>query len=220
MPSLLIVGASGRLGVSLIRAAGAHTPRPSIHAFLRTPSKLSGSDTALCDSVQRGDATVAADVTRALRETGADVVILSVGVPNSAARTSVRADSARALVESVGAGGEAMGGVRVVNVSSLGAGGSKMEFGWGVGCVVGWVIRHVLRDHEEREKVLRGWEAGRVWTVRPSMLTEGKARGGVVPMGEGGWWCDRGELAAWIVGAVCGEGGEVWGTSADVTGKR
>lgn len=219
MPSLLIVGAGGRLGVALIRAASAHTPRPSIHAFLRTPSKLSASDASLCDSVQQGDATSKEDMTRALGATGADVVILTVGVPNNAGRTSVRTDSARALIAAVDAEGR-FSGVRVAVVSSLGAGGSGMEFGWGVGTVVGWVIRHVLRDHEERERVLRAWDAQRVWTVRPSMLTAGASRGGVVRMGEGGWWCDRRELAEWM-GRVCdARGAAVWGTADDVTGRR
>lgn len=227
-PSLLIVAAAGRTGVELIRASASSPHTPSVHAFLRTPSKLSPSDTALCTSIVKGDACLASDVSRALSTTGADVVILVIGVPNSAAPTDLRESSARALLETLREDARRFEHVRVVVVSSVGAGGSKMDYGWGVGSFMSWVIRNVLRDHDNREKMFEEWmktdeerNRERVWIVRPTMLTAGKPKGGVVVYGDGrapSWWCDRKDLGEWIVKEVC-EAGKGFGTAVNVTGK-
>lgn len=226
-PSLLIIGASGRLGVELIRAASASPHAPPVHAFLRTPSKLSASDTSLCASVVRGDARSPADLDRALRTTHASVVILSVGVPNSAAPTDLREMSAKALLDTLREQ-ELFQHVNIVVVSSVGAGESKLDFGWGVGSLMAWFIRHVLKDHDNREKLFDEWVKGsgegnrkRVWIVRPTTLTLGKSKGGVVTYRNGrapSWWIDRKDLAVWIVEQVCADGAP-FGTAVNVTGK-
>lgn len=227
-PTLLVIGANGRLGVELIRAASTSPHAPPVHAFLRTPSKLASSDASLCASVVTGDARSAADLERALASTGATVVILSVGVPNSAAPTDLREASAKALLDTVRSQTR-FDHVKVVVVSSVGAGGSKLDFGWGVGTFMAWFIRHVLKDHDNRERLFDEWLKGadernrkRVWIVRPTTLTLGKPKSGVVPYDDGrapSWWIDRKDLAVWIVEQVCASD-EAFGTAVNVTGKN
>lgn len=176
IPSFLIIGATGRTGLHLLRAIAAHDSHPPAHAFARSPSKFQTADSALCTTIQQGDATVLADIESALRTTKADVVIVAIGVANSTAKTDLRARPASALYEAVSK--KEFDTVRVVVISAVGAGGSVIDVGWGIGQLVGWVLRDVMKDHDKQEEIL-GALGERVMIVRPMGLGEGKEAGGV-----------------------------------------
>lgn len=109
--------------------------------------------------------------------------------------------------------GEQFSHVKVVVVSSTGAGGTKIEIGFGVGVLVRYMLRHVLSDHDKQEhefKTRMGSQKDRLLIVRPTALTDGKENGDIAeflateraPTAR----VDRADVATWILDAVCNEG--------------
>lgn len=222
---ILLIGANGRSGVEIIRAAKASSETPQLHAFVRTPSKLPEDVSAMCTSVMQGDATNADDVERALKESGAGVVVLSIGWEDLGP-TAVREVSARVLMDVVKPGGE-YAHVRIVCISSLGAGGTAIRLGFGMGAAVSFMLRHVLKDHDRQEEELKKGlgedeaEKKRLLILHPTRLSSGKPKGDVALFGDGKGptgQIDRADLAKWIIDEICGAG-EHFGTAVNITGK-
>lgn len=214
-PSLLIVGSTGRTGVQLIRAAATMVPRPAVHAFVRPHSKLKPSDASLCASIVHGDARSTSDIDNALRQTAATHIVIAIGDgANSTSRTDIREASARAVMDCVSPGAE-FDDVRVAVVSSTGAGGTKIESGLGVGKLVSFMLRHVIRDHDQQERQLvgrMGKDVGsRLLVVRPTALAHSRPRGidrvalfdkdGRAPSSH----IDRADVALWLVSELCAD---------------
>lgn len=224
-PTVLLIGATGRTGIQVIRAAAVHPARPRIHAFARTPAKLSSEDTALCASVQQGDACNSKDVARALSASEADVVLMAIGIPMSTARSDVRHKSAKALMDVIQPGSE-FEHVKILCLSSTGAGGTIIDLGMGVGKILGFVLRHVMEDHDNQEAEFKNRlkdQKSRLLIVRPTGLVEGKATGKTqlfepmarAPSGK----IDRSDLAHWMVSELCG-GMTHFGQEVSITGKK
>lgn len=213
MYSVLIIGASGGLGQALIRVLSTHPSNPSIHAFVRTPSKLPPRETNLCQTVQQGDALDGEHIQRALELTQPNTVIVTIGVPNSVAKSELRENSAKTLMQAIHPE-STFGNTRVVCISSLGAGGSKIILGFGIGSLLTFHLRKVLRDHDRQEKVFLNsigeGKAHRLLIVRPTALSNGKTGGKVVTFGDEekapSFSIDREDVAKYVVGQVCGSG--------------
>lgn len=209
-PVVLVIGASGQTGVELIRACASSPVKPPVHAFCRTPSKLSESDTKHCASVVEGDARSSADVARALEQTKADVVVVSVGVTGDLGRCDIREASAKALMDAIEPGAK-YDHVKVVVVSSVGAGGTKIQIGFGIGMMLNMRLKHVLADHDRQEEEI--WtrlgdkNKKRALVLHTTGLTTG-VPGGEVCFFEGkvpSCRIDRSVVAKFIVAEVCGE---------------
>lgn len=222
MRSILIIGASGNLGLALIHSTAEHLSKPSVHAFVRTSSRIPPKEAALCATIQHGDALSQHDIKRALEVTHADTVIIAIGVRNSTAKSNLRENSARALIEVIRPGSP-FEHIRVVCISSLGAGGSRILLGFGIGKLIRFNLRHVLRDHDMQEEVLiRGMgskNANRLLIIRPTSLTDGNPGRKVVRFGSEekapSFKIDREDVAAYIAEQVCG-GGEQFGNAVNV----
>ncbi|PXF49085.1 hypothetical protein BWQ96_01223 [Gracilariopsis chorda] len=218
--SILIIGANGRMGQHLIYAAARETNKPTIHAFVRNPASLPPPVASVCDSVQRGNALEAEDVRAALVESSATHIIVAIGVPNSTARSTLRADSAKAITEAIERSEQP---VKVVVVSSMGAGGTKIKFGFGIGSLTHFILRHVLDDHDHQEERFLSFfenDKDKLLIVRPTELTEGRA-GAKVTLFDGdkrtpSMKVDRGDVATWIAGQVCRDG-ECFGRAVNIT---
>lgn len=224
--SILLIGASGRTGLQIIRAASTQPNSPAIHAFVRTPSKLPARDTSLCASVIRGDALHAEDLSRALKSSGADTVIISVGRVD-VGPTDLREKSAEALMQVIKPG-TSYDHVRIVCISSDGAGGTKIQIGLGIGKALSFYLRHILKDHDKQEEVLKrglgdnSRQKRRLLILHPTGLTSDKATGNVVEFGDEkapSSRIDRADLAKWIVGEVCGNG-KRFGSAVCLTGGK
>lgn len=227
-PSILVIGSTGRLGLQLIKNAASHPSKPAVHAFARTPSKLPSDEEALCASVIQGDARKSPDIRDALAASGAGVVVITVGIPNSTKPDDVREATARALMDVVQPGSE-YAHVKVVVVSSTGAGGTKIEVGMGLGMIISFVLRHVMLDHDNQEKEFKtrmGEEKNdRLLIVRPTALTDGKEMGDLcvftpserAPTSK----VDRADVASWIINSVCGSGKDsCFGKEVSLTKKK
>ena len=211
--NILIIGATGGTGIELIRQLSKHPSKPKVHALVRDPSKLSSDDTKLCASVLTGDALQKADLTRALADSKADVVVVSIGNgPKNVSQTELRTKSAQALVEAL----QGFPQTKVLCISSIGANDSRIKAGWGMGLMIEWYLQHILKDHTGQEKALLTAMPDRVTVVRPTGLTENKPTGHVESFGSLAQpptvETDRADLAAWIVQQICDEksvGGKV-----------
>lgn len=209
-PVVLVIGANGQTGVEVIHACAASAAKPAVHAFCRTPSKLSESDTKLCASIVEGDARSSADVARALEQTKADVVVVCVGVTDNLGPCDIREASAKALMDAIEPGAK-YDHVKVVVVSSVGAGGTKIKIGFGIGMILNMRLKHVLADHDKQEEEI--WtrlgdkEKKRALVLHTTGLTSG-VRGGEVCIFEGKVptaRIDRSVVSKFIVAEVCGE---------------
>lgn len=209
-PVVLVFGASGQTGLHVIRSCGKHSEKPAVHAFVRSPEKLSKSDRCLCSSIQVGDARNAEDVSAALRATKADVVVLAIGGSSlQREANNVREEAGRALMEVLRS--DEFSDVRVIAVSSIGAGDTTIRIGFGMGYLLSRQLRYALEDHSRQEELLKKGFAdlGRdqhLLIVRPTGLTQDKPCGKTftsesdqLPTS----MIDRADLAEWIVCRAC-----------------
>lgn len=222
--NVLLIGATGNLGLQIIRAASLPSAGIALHAFCRTPSKLSAADASSCASVVRGDARSSADVRRALLSTRASVIIMATGGGSSVAPTDVRFATAKALMDVI-EHGQDFDHVKVVVVSSTGAGGTKMNIGFGIGTVLGHYLRYPMRDHTEQEQEFkrRVGDKNRLLIVRPTALTDGKAKGSTRVFPKNGrvptMYVDRADVANWIVTEIS-KGEKAYGREVNLTGGK
>ncbi|KAI0560082.1 NAD(P)H-binding protein [Gracilaria domingensis] len=206
--SILVIGANGRIGQQLLRSissSGVHSgseQRPALHAFVRRPKSLPEPLVTVCDSVQKGDALRVDDVYNALITTEATHVVVAIGVPNSTKKSTLREESAKTLVEAMQRSGRQ---TRVVLVSSIGAGNTRIRLGFGIGLTLSIYLRHVLSDHTRQEQCFDSFFQGRkkdLLIVRPTALVDGKGGKKLVlfdgadrtPSGQ----VDRSDVARWI----------------------
>ena len=217
--SVLVVGASGRTGVACLEALHKY-PNTSIHAFCRDASKLSAKDIALCSSVVQGNARSASDLEKALLETKADVVIISVGNGDSVKKSDIRTVSGEALASIMKK--PEFHHLQVMVVSSTGAGSSKIIVGLGIGKLISYHLKHVLKDHTGQEMAFASPEVKRRTSiVRASALVDNKATGKLATYGDKvkapTIETDRADLAQWIAKKVCGPADEFGGQVTNVT---
>uniref|UniRef100_A0A7R9VGH1 NAD(P)-binding domain-containing protein n=1 Tax=Pseudictyota dubia TaxID=2749911 RepID=A0A7R9VGH1_9STRA len=216
--SVLIIGASGRTGLEILRQLSQDTKKKEVHAMCRDPSKIPEQYKENCESVIKGDARSPDDIEQAINDTNAQVVIVSVGNGDSVAKSDVRTASARALARVMEK--PQYRHVRALVVSSTGAGTSKIKVGMGVGKIISYHLRHVLKDHTGQEKAF-GPVSDRTVIVRATALTDNKATGNVKEFGDKEKSptikIDRADLAEWVVKEVCA-GGTVGGKVVNITG--
>jgi uncharacterized protein YbjT (DUF2867 family) len=202
--SILIIGATGRTGLECIRHFASHQTDPAVHAFCRDVDKLDDKDKALCTSTMQGDARSPIDLERALVETRADVVVVSIGNGDSVRKSDIRTASAYALVQVLKM--PQFEHVHTVVVSSVGAGNSRIIVGGGLGKLISLHLRHVLADHTGQENAFHSLR-NRTTIVRATSLTNNEATGKLVYFQDREKSptikTDRADLAIWIVGEVC-----------------
>jgi putative NADH-flavin reductase len=203
--SILVIGATGRTGLECIRHFAKHQTNPAVHAFCRDTDKLAEKDKALCTTIVQGDARSPIDLERALAETHAEVVILSIGNGDSVKKSDIRTVSAQALAQVLKK--PQYKRVRTVVVSSTGAGNSRIIVGAGLGKLISFHLRHVLADHTGQEAAFYSLR-NRTTVVRATSLTYNEATGKLVYFQDRDKSptikTDRADLAAWIVEEVCG----------------
>lgn len=197
--SILIIGASGRLGLECLKVLKQRPEKPAVHAFARDPTKLQGNDAVGYDSIVQGDARSAKDLERALIETKADVVIVSIGNGDSVKKSDVRTANAQALAMVLAK--SKFSQVRVEVVSSTGAGSSRIVVGMGIGMFIEHHLHHVLVDHTGQEKAMEPF-LHRCTIVRATALVDGQPTGKMVEFDDTAKSpsikTDRNDLAQWI----------------------
>jgi uncharacterized protein YbjT (DUF2867 family) len=182
--SILILGATGRTGLEIMRQLIAHPSMPQVHLFCRNPTKVPPDYLDVIASIQEGDARESTDLARALTHTKPTHVIVSIGMGDSVAKTDIRTASAQALARAMQTT-HGMDEVQVIVVSSTGAGTSRIKVGMGVGKMIEYHLRHVLADHTGQEAAfLESGLADRTWIVRATSLTDDQAKGKVVTFGD------------------------------------
>lgn len=220
-PSILIIGSNGRTGITLILAASKQTPRPDVHAFVRNPASLPSQSETLCKSVQKGDALVVDDVHAALVTTKATHIIISIGATaNATGPTTVRGDSAKSITEALTKYAHS---VKVIIVSSLGAGGTHIKIGFGVGMALTHLLRHVIKDHNVQEQLFQTYfddNKKQLLIVRATGLTQ-NGGGAAIVLFDGQKAAptsrvDRADVSKWIMERIC-ENGDQFGDAINIT---
>lgn len=161
---VLVIGATGTIGslvVTHLLEMG-----HEVTAFARNPRKLSLPHGALTSIA--GDAVDAADMAQAVA--GHDAVVITLGAGKSRSGT-IRSTGTLNAINAM----QAHGVRRLICQSTLGAHDSwpNLDFFW-KRIMFGALLRHVLRDHELQESLVRA--SGLDWTiVRPGAFTDGPA---------------------------------------------
>jgi NAD(P)-dependent dehydrogenase (short-subunit alcohol dehydrogenase family) len=221
--SILVIGAEGRTGLQCVRHFAKHQTKPAVHAFCRDARKLDDKDMALCKMIVQGDARRPIDLERALAETHADVVVLSIGYGDSAKKSYIRTASANAMVQVLKM--PQFERIHTVVVSSVGAGNSRISpsIGVSLGKLISFHLRHVLADHTGQENAFYNLR-NRTTIVRATDLTENEATGKLASFQDRekppSSKTDRADLAAWIVDEVCGGTKPVGGRVVNITGVK
>ncbi|KAL7559706.1 hypothetical protein ACA910_017608 [Epithemia clementina (nom. ined.)] len=203
--SILIIGATGALGRQCLHHLFRESLAPQIHILCRNPTKLNKSDQVSCASIIVGDAGWPPDVERALAQSQADCVFLVTGSGSDLSKKAnrVRQTTGQALAMSLK--NPAFQNVKTVVVSSHGAGGSKIIVGLGIGSMISYHLRHVLKDHDLQELAFADL-MNRTLIVRPANLTDDQGGKQVVEFGDQekapSSNVDRSDVAAWICDQV------------------
>ena len=172
--SVLIIGATGALGLQLLRHLSDESNITEVHVMARNPDKLASSDQELTTSIQKGDARSSDDIEKALSVTGANYVILSTGNGHSLAKSDTRQATGLALATVLKQ--SEFANVQVVVMSSTGAGESKVISSWGYGTLLKIILRHILDDHTKQEAEFNAHKSlkKRTLVVRPTNLSDDK----------------------------------------------
>lgn len=161
---LVVFGATGGLGRAAASAAAARGDQ--VTAFARRPGRLHLGPSV---RVVEGDALDAEAVAGAVA--GQDAVLSALG-GRPWRDTEVCARGTRNIVEAM----RRHGVRRLVVVSSLGVGESRLQLGWLVRVAAPLVMRRAFDDKERMEEVVRSSDLDWV-IVRPGLLTGGRPSG-------------------------------------------
>lgn len=178
--SILVLGASGRTGTQISKHLATHPQKPNLHAFCRSPSKLQQQQD-IFHSIIKGDAKNTSDLHRAIQTTNAKIVVVAIGDGDNLSKTNTRTESARALVEVLL--NPEFHDVNVLVVSSNGTAPSTIRIGMGMGKLITYHLRHILRDHKGQEDAFKPI-AHRTFTIRPTALTDGKHNPTILEFGD------------------------------------
>ena len=205
MKSVLIIGATGALGLQCLRHVAEAPTVGHVHVLCRTPSKFSDTDKRLCDSVIVGNARDAQDVEKALVASKADYVILATGNGMDVTKSDTREKTGRALAKVMMQ--PPFRHVKAVVVSSHGAADTKVKVGFGIGMMISYHLRHVFSDHTLQEQAFQEHElARRTVIVRPTSLTDEKGGNKIVEFNgqkKGpSISIDRSDVAEWITNEI------------------
>ncbi|CAB9515621.1 nad-dependent epimerase dehydratase [Seminavis robusta] len=170
--SVLIIGATGALGLQLLRHLAKNSSIGEVHVMARTPSKLESADRALAASVQKGNARDANDVETALRNSKANYVILATGNGHDVSKSDTREATGRALALVLKK--PEFSNIQAVVMSSHGVAETNVIIGFGLGMLLAYYLRHVFVDHEKQEAEFDSLTE-RTLVVRPSGLSDDKA---------------------------------------------
>lgn len=166
---VLVLGATGGAGRQILRALSARGD--SVVAIVRP--RPEAVDLGAVETIA-GDARDAAVLDRALG--GCDAVISALGAPVTfLGEVTVLSSATRELVGAM----QRRGVRRLIAITGLGAGDSRGHGGWLYDrLILPLVLRKVYQDKDRQEAIIRA--SGLDWIiVRPVMLTNGAARGGV-----------------------------------------
>ena len=175
--SVLIIGATGAIGIQILHQLSSNPTNPAIHAFVRDPKKVDTNDKPLYSSIICGNARDSADIERALVKSEADTIVIAVGSGDNLSKNAndIRHANAKAIV-SVLAKKPQYQHIRLVVISSNGAGPTKIKVGMGIGKAIAFHLRHVLRDHTNQEQALQPL-MDRAVILRPTALTDKPSSG-------------------------------------------
>jgi putative NADH-flavin reductase len=160
---VLIVGATGGLGMEMLRRAPERGHEAT--ALARDPSTVQGQDERL--RAVRGDVLDPASVESAVR--GQDAVLSALGTPNPRKPSTLLSEGTKNLVDAM----KRNGVERLVCVTILGTGDSGRRHGrlFYKLFVLGYFVKPMLEDKERQEVVIR--QSGLEWTiVRPPRYTD------------------------------------------------
>lgn len=201
--SVLIIGATGAMGLQILRHCAQNSNIEQVHVFCRTPSKLSEADKKLCSSILTGDARNSQDVEKAMRESQANYVILATGNGADLKKTTTREKTGQALAATMAK--PEFQKVNAVIVSSHGSAETKIIIGLGLGWLLEQHLKHILDDHTEQEKAFTNLMT-RTLIVRPTALSDNKGGAKIVEF-DGtkkgpSINIDRSDVAEYITGAI------------------
>ena len=175
--SVLLIGATGGMGVQILHQLSEQASKPIIHALVRDPNKIAPEDEKLYETIVKGNARDANDIQRAIDECQVDVIVIAVGNGDNLSKVGNDIRFANARAVSAVLTQPQYQSIRLVVVSSNGAGPTKIKVGMGIGKAIAFHLRHVLRDHTNQEEALQPVQ-DRTVILRPTALTDKPSKDG------------------------------------------
>ncbi|MCP4383484.1 MAG: NAD(P)H-binding protein [Hyphomicrobiales bacterium] len=199
MTRILIIGASGGIGLQAVRSALAR--RYDVRAFSRSADRIAIDDPRLETSA--GNARSASDVSAALA--GVDVVIQTLGVAADPGRLFKSIDlfstATRILLPEM----ERAGVRRLISVTGFGAGDSAAHVGHLQSIPFRLLLGRAYDDKSIQERLIV--DSGLDWTIaRPVILTNGPTTDRVQALVDPDSWhwglISRADVAEFLIGQV------------------
>ncbi|MGY1609435.1 NAD(P)-dependent oxidoreductase [Geodermatophilus sp. SYSU D00700] len=204
---MLVVGATGGSGRAAVEALTARGHEVTAFARRASAARAGRPGVRAVD----GDATVPADVARAVR--GQDAVVVTLGISEHPLRVRLR--GSRGTPPDVRSRGTAavvaamreQGVSRLVVQSSYGVGETRDRLPLSARLVFALLLRPQIDDHERQERLVR--DSGLDWTiVQPVYLTDGDEPATTSPTGEtAGMHVSRRAVGEVLADLVAAEGG-------------
>jgi putative NADH-flavin reductase len=164
--NIAIFGASGATGHELVKQALGQGHR--VTAFVRNPAKLRIRDDHL--KVLKGDVSDYSAVAEAVQQQ--DVAMSALGAKTPFKRNSDLIAGVRHIVKAM----EHAHISRFIYLSFAGVEEGRRHFGFFFKYVIAPVLTNVIKDHEEKENIIK--QSNLNWTiVRPPKLTNGSHTG-------------------------------------------
>ena len=204
-PSVLIIGATGKTGLAIVQQLHSDPSNPKIHVLARDVAKVTKATEGFhIDTVIEGNARNESDIQSALSKTGANWIAVAVGNGENLGKNDIRTANANAIVKVLQL--PQFQSVKAMVISSTGAGGSRIVVGMGIGKLIEFHLRHVLKDHTGQEHAF-SVITNRTTVVRATALTDDQPTGNLVTFGDTdkspSIKTDRKDLATWVVGQIC-----------------
>jgi len=222
-PSILLIGGTGRAGHEIVNQLIEHTSQPEVHLFCdKEEAELHDKHQEACASVYHGDSSRASDILEALKETEANIVILSVDNRDKVVtKSEFCTPRAWAVVSAMKMPG--MGHVRAIVLSSFGAGTSRIKVRMmDYGRFIQRRRRNSLKDHSGQEAAfLVNKLNDRTVIIRTTDLTNGNPTGKIVEFGDQdrapSFRIDLVDVAMYVTKEVCE--GLMRGRTVNITGQ-
>mmetsp|Transcript_14235 Transcript_14235/g.40529 ORF Transcript_14235/g.40529 Transcript_14235/m.40529 type:complete len:301 (+) Transcript_14235:97-999(+) len=230
--NVLVIGASGRTGVEIIRHLAGHVSRPNIFAVRSSSSEqyddLDLNMRKVCSEVIQADMRSSGDMEQAILKCQPSTVIVSLaddvrcssieeydGVAHTVgshgadlARTDLRYKNARILVDILSRPEHQH--VHVVILSRIGAGPTKLHSRFGKAYLKQHQLRFVMTDHTLQERAFLRSMKDRVIIIRPTEFTDAQESSGMMVQSFGDYdrpptdKVNRTIFANWFVDQMCG----------------
>lgn len=207
---MLIIGATGRSGLAIIRELRSRDSGHEIHTLVRSADRLPDDVRSAC--IVAEGSVLSPDTMKHALDPSPDMIVIAVGNSVLLRAQSIREDITKSVLDAMEATNCQ---AKVVVVSALGASGSLAQFSVPFRYVISFLLYHPLNDHTRQEAMIKDRLQPDQWLVlRPTQLSENEGTKKYTVTTDGHvrtWRIPRADVAHFAVDQMEGIGETMFG---------